>query len=163
VTAEQDARRTADGRALPSIVVRSPSTGDLADLAGLLGELGYPTSATAVGSRLDRLAREANVAVLVADRDGTAVGLATAHVLTVIHADEAVAMLTALIVAESHRGQGIGRNLVDAVETWAVRCDARRITVAAGLARSVAHAFYERLGYEHTARRYSKVFRDSQR
>lgn len=139
------------------VVIRPPSPSDLAELASLLGELGYPASTSAVESRLGRLARHADVAVFVADRDGTAVGLATGHVLEVVHADDDVAMLTALIVAERHRGQGIGRGLVDAVENWAVRRGARRITVASGLGRAVAHTFYEKLGYEHTARRYSKL------
>jgi GNAT superfamily N-acetyltransferase len=72
-----------------------------------------------------------------------------------------VAILSALIVAGDHRGQGVGRSLVDTVETWALGRGAGRIVVAAGLARPGAHAFYERLGYEHTARRYSKLLREA--
>jgi GNAT superfamily N-acetyltransferase len=143
----------------PSIVVRSPSTGDLAGLASLLGDLGYPTQAQDVEARLGRLARQANVTVLVASCEETPVGLATAHVVDVIHADDPVAILTALVVAESHRKQGIGPSLVEASEHWAVGRGATRMTVASGLARAVAHEFYERLGYEHTARRYSKSLR----
>ena len=140
-----------------SVVIRSPLTSDLEALASLLGELGYPVSPSAVASRLDRLAQHADIAVLVADRSGTPVGLATAHIIEAIHVDEPVAMLTALVVAEHHRGRGIGRMLVDAAEAWSVRSGALRITVASGLARAVAHAFYEAMGYENTARRYSKI------
>jgi len=46
---------------------------------------------------------------------------------------------------------------VEAVEGWAREQRAHRVTVASGLARAEAHAFYERLGYEHTARRYSRL------
>jgi GNAT superfamily N-acetyltransferase len=140
-----------------SVAIRSPLPSDLDELASLLGELGYPASPSAVASRLSRLARHADVAMFVADLDGSAVGLATGHMLDAIHHDQPVAMLSALIVAERCRGRGVGRALVDAVETWAARYGSRRITVATALAREGAHAFYERLGYEHTSRRYSKV------
>lgn len=142
-----------------SVVIRSPSTSDLEALASLLGELGYPASPTAVASRLDRLARHADIDVFVADRGGVVAGLATAHIVEAIHVDEPVAMLTALVVAEAHRGRGIGRMLVEAAEAWSVRAGALRITVASGLARAAAHAFYEAMGYENTARRYSKILR----
>ena len=58
------------------VVIRSWSASDLEALASLLGELGYPASASAVKSRLDRLARHADIAVFVADRAGVPVGLA---------------------------------------------------------------------------------------
>lgn len=153
----------ASGRDTPPVVIRSPSTRDLEGLTVLLGELGYPTSVQAVERRLSRLTRQANVAVFVADRGAAPIGLATAHVLSVIHVDDPVAMLTALIVDEHYRGQGVGRILVHTVETWAKGCGAYRIVVATGLAREGAHAFYERLGYEHTARRYSKLLSPAER
>jgi GNAT superfamily N-acetyltransferase len=140
-----------------SVLIRSPSRGDLSGLSALLGELGYPASVSSVETRLGRIARQSNVAVFVAERGRALVGLATGHMLAVIHADDPIAILSALIVADGHRGRGIGRSLVDAVESWAKGRGAGRITVASGLARAGAHSFYERLGYEYTARRYSKV------
>jgi predicted N-acetyltransferase YhbS len=139
------------------VVIRSPSPRDLPGLASLLGELGYPASPSAVESRLKRMGAHAEVVVFVADRGGVAVGVATGHRLDVIHHDTPVAMLSAMVVAATERGRGTGRALVDAVETWAISSGARRITVASGLAREGAHAFYERLGYELTARRYAKM------
>jgi len=59
---------------MSAAVVRSPSTTDLSGLVSLLGELGYPASSQAVAARLDRLAGQANVTVLVADQAGTPVG-----------------------------------------------------------------------------------------
>ncbi len=144
-------------RGAPSATVRPPSAGDLEDVVALLGALGYPTTLHAAEARLRVLAQRTDVAVLVADRSSTVVGLATAHLLHVIHADDPMVILGALVVAEQARGQGIGRRLVRAVEDWGVRRGAYRIVVASGLAREGAHAFYERLGYEHSARRYSRL------
>jgi hypothetical protein len=42
------------------------------------------------------------------------------------------------------------------VERWAVEAGCTRVAVVTAHHRSDAHAFYERLGYEHTGRRYGK-------
>jgi GNAT superfamily N-acetyltransferase len=140
-----------------AVVVRPPSAVDIPALALLLGELGYPSADAAVEGRLGRLAARGGVTVLVADDEGAPVGFATAHIVPVLHQDRPAGMLTALVVSSRQRGQGIGRRLVDAVEEWAKTQGAYRMTLASGLHREGAHLFYERLGYEHTARRYSKL------
>jgi GNAT superfamily N-acetyltransferase len=66
------------------------------------------------------------------------------------------AMLTALVVREDTRGRGVGRALVAAVEHWARERGAGRVVVTTALRRAGAHAFYERLGFEFTGRRYVK-------
>jgi GNAT superfamily N-acetyltransferase len=126
-------------------------------LAALLAELGYPADSAAVRDRLARLTARSDVAVFVADDGSAEAGLATVHVIPCIHVDEPMAMLSALVVGERHRGRGIGRGLVTAAERWAIERGAPRMTLVSGLARRDAHAFYERLGYEHTGRRYSKM------
>ena len=95
--------------------------------------------------------------VFVAHEGGAPVGFATTHLVVVLHQDQPVGMLTALIVSPRHRGRGIGRRLVQAAEAWATAQGAYRMTVASGLHREGAHRFYERLGDEHTARRYAKL------
>jgi GNAT superfamily N-acetyltransferase len=99
------------------------------------------------------------VRVLVAtDRGGSdVVGLCTIHLLSTIHADGDVAQLTALVVSERARGAGVGRMLVHEAEAWSRRRGAVRIVVTTALHRSGAHAFYERLGYTHTGRRYGRT------
>jgi len=44
------------------------------------------------------------------------------------------------------------------VEHWARSRGCHRIVVTTALKRAEAHAFYERLGYRHTGRRYGKDF-----
>lgn len=138
-------------------VIRAPRASDLEAIAGLLGELGYPSSASAVEVRLAEFIKAAHLAVFVADNGHGPVGLATAYVVPAVHADHPVAVLSALVVAEGERGKGVGRQLVEAAHAWARDRHAYRITVSSGLAREGAHAFYERLGYVHTSRRYSRL------
>ena len=94
---------------------------------------------------------------LVARDDGGILGVATVHELTVLHAGGRLAQLTLLVVATPARRRGVGRRLVAAAEEWARARGCVRMVVASGLQRADAHAFYERLGFEHSARRYSKA------
>ena len=137
-------------------VIRPPRAGDGDGIAALLTELGYPASATDVLKRMAELDRHGNVVTFVAALGDSPVGLATAYVIPVVHHDRPVAVLSALIVHETHRRRGVGRRLVEAAHVWAKERDAYRITVSSGLARAGAHAFYESLEYEHTSRRYSR-------
>src|SRR5688572_3979544 len=148
---------TADHAVANLPLIRGPRAEDLDGIAALLAELGYPASSAAVGARLAELTTHPGTAVFVADMHSRPVGLATAYVVPVLHADRPVAVLSALVVHEGHRRGGIGRQLVEAAHQWARDRRAYRITVSSGVARAVAHAFYEGLGYEHTSRRYSRL------
>jgi GNAT superfamily N-acetyltransferase len=90
---------------------------------------------------------------VVADR---VVGIATAHVYVTLHGEHPAAMLSGLVVDDTVRGRGVGRRLVDAIGVWARRHGARKLVVTTALRRAGAHAFYERLGFQLTGRRYQE-------
>jgi GNAT superfamily N-acetyltransferase len=85
-------------------------------------------------------------------------GLVTIHVRYTLNHEAPIAQITLLVVEESSRGQGVGRALVEATERFALERGAKRIVVTTALQRADAHAFYERIGYAHTGRRYGKDF-----
>jgi GNAT superfamily N-acetyltransferase len=143
-----------------AITIRVIQPLDLPVVAALLGELGYPASVDELPSRLERLQQDGRSAVYVAARGPEVVGLATVHCFAAIHASTPVALLTSLVVAESVRGQGVGRRLVDAAENWARESGCGRIIVTTAEHRSSAHAFYESLGWEYTGRRYARILPD---
>jgi len=143
---------------MTSSTIRSAVPGDSPDIAQLLGELGYPVSAEAIPARLAALRAEGISIALVAERDGVAVGIITAHSIASIHDDENVTWITTLAVSSAVRQAGVGRALVHAAERWAQDRGSRRIAVTTALHRAVAHTFYERLGYVHSGRRYTKSF-----
>ena len=125
-------------------------------MAVLLAELGYPATPEAMSRRVRTLLSREDHAVLVADDGQALVGLGCAHVFPVLHSDEPVALITALVVAASARGSGYGRSIVVELEHFARSLGCRRILVTTAIHRSDAHAFYERLGYTFTGRRYVK-------
>jgi GNAT superfamily N-acetyltransferase len=139
-----------------SPTIRDARPEDSAAIADLLGQLGYPTSADAVAARLERLACVGDK-VVVADLDGSIVGLASLRVSPSIEYDTPAGQLASLVVDEAHRGAGVGRALVEAMETEARarRCGALFLTTSEH--RAVAHAFYEHIGLAHSGRRYAKL------
>jgi GNAT superfamily N-acetyltransferase len=123
----------------------------------LVGQLGYPASASEIPQRLRAIAGFPSAAAFVAtNRYGEIVGLITAHIFPSIHDNGPVAWLTTLVVLEDARGAGIGSALVRHVEGWAVEKGARRLSVTSGIQRRETHEFYEKRDYERTGLRFTK-------
>src|SRR5262245_21115759 len=139
------------------MVIRAAVDSDAPRLAALLAQLRYPADPRTLPRRLARLHERGTAVALVAESDGAVVGLATAHLVAAIQSERDVAWLTALIVADEFRRQGAGRALVAAAEEWARARGCLRIAVTTALHRDDAHVFYERLGYGHSGRRYSRA------
>ena len=125
-------------------------------MAGLLTQLGYPSEPDAVDERLDRL-RVVGDRVVVAEVDGAVAGLAHLQVSPGIERERPSARIGALVVDEAHRGGGVGRALVQALEDEARLRGCELLYLTTSEHRDDAHAFYERVGLEHTGRRYSRT------
>lgn len=138
------------------VTVRDAEPRDAAAIARLLGQLGYPADAAAVPARLERL-QIVGDRVVVAEQDGAVVGLAQLHVSPSLEYERPAAKLAALVVDSAHQGEGIGRALVAELEAEARarRCGAFFLTTAAR--RDDAHAFYRRIGFEETGKRFAKT------
>jgi GNAT superfamily N-acetyltransferase len=135
--------------------VRAATSGDAPAIAALLEQLGYPTTIGEADARLARLALSPADHVLVAERAGVGVaGLLVLHRAPVLHQAGDVAFIMALVVDEAQRGRGIGEHLVRWAAALARDYGCVRLHVTTHLRRADAHAFYERLGFEHTGRRY---------
>lgn len=135
--------------------VRPATAADAASMSALFAQFEHPTPADPIPARLARLTSHDGHA-FVADSDTGLLGVATTQIVWSLIEDAPRAMLTALVVREDMRGQGVGRALIAAVESWAGDRGAERVIVTTALRRAGAHAFYERLGFEFTGRRYVK-------
>jgi ribosomal protein S18 acetylase RimI-like enzyme len=84
------------------------------------------------------------------------VGWLHAAISESIEGDPDVAIV-GLVVDNGHRGQGIGRQLLEDAERWAreQRCAVVRLRSSAG--RTAAHQFYEHVGYTNIKTQYSFV------
>ena len=142
------------------IAVRDVIVADAPEVARLLEVLGYRWKVADVSARVSAFLASGERG-LVASRSaaGTAgplLGIATLHITPVLHRAGPVGRLTALVVDESARGQGVGRKLVSAAEVFFAGRGCVLIEVTSNNRLTAAHAFYERLGYTATSLRFRK-------
>jgi GNAT superfamily N-acetyltransferase len=136
---------------------RAVRADDASRVAELLGQLGYPTSQQAAARRLRALAESRDDGVWVAERDGTVVGLVAIHVSGALEYDGAVAKVSALVVDEAARRQGVGEQLMALAEHQARERGCILLFLTTAERRKDAHAFYRKLGLEETGRRFVKT------
>lgn len=141
-----------------TVVVREATAADADAMARLCTQLGYAASGGAMPARLARLSADPHARALVAVYESDVVGLVTVHLRNTLNHEAPIAQITLLVVDEAVRSRGAGRALVHAAEEWARSRGSQRVAVTTALARSGAHAFYEKVGYAHTGRRYGKDF-----
>src|SRR5882757_4640498 len=128
--------------------IRRARPGDVARLASLAGELGYPTTVAEMKVRLRRVKPAANNAIFVAEADGEVIGwthVSMSYLLEVPLRAE----INGLVVSETSRSLGTGARLLEAAEAWARTKKCEGMSVRSNVIRDRAHAFYERNGYEH--------------
>ena len=137
---------------------------DIAAVARLFGELGYPVDPEPMAERLVRFEVTRGsipIELLIARETASEqiVGFALVTVVTATLEMEIGAVIQALVVDSRQRGKQIGQQLVEAAEEWARNKDAVKIRLSTNVNRDDAHRFYERIGYEHvsTSRSYSKT------
>ena len=129
------------------IVFRPARPLDAGELVGLVEELGYPAPPEGVQARLSSLLERADHAVFVADEEGELLGWIHVQEFHSL-ASEPAALVTGLVVDPAARRRGLGRRLISAAEVWARARGLASLRLRARTARSGAHAFYRRLGFE---------------
>jgi GNAT superfamily N-acetyltransferase len=143
-----------------AITMRPVVAGDAARIAVLLDQLGYPTDAAQVRTRLDDWLADRRSVLIAAEADGLVSGVAALHVMPLLEHDGRRGRLVALVVDDACRGQGLGRMLVAEVEQEARRLGCRDLEVTSSRTRHAAQSFYRGLGYEDvcdTAARFMKA------
>jgi GNAT superfamily N-acetyltransferase len=138
-----------------SIALRRAVLADIPAIADLVTQLGYPTGADVMESRLRRMLSLSHHTVVVAEGSGEVVGVAGACVDHGVELD-AYGRITALAVDAKRRGRGVGKLLVEHVERWCRERGADRVTLTSGHHRPDSHKFYKAIGYEATGLRFIK-------
>jgi GNAT superfamily N-acetyltransferase len=140
-----------------AITIRDAAPSDAPGVAALLGTLGYPTDADAAARRITRLGATGADHVLVAVTGTAIVGVGALHILPSLNHDNPSGYLTALVVAESTQGTGVGTQLLSAFESLARSRGCDRLVVSSAHRRASAHAFYLHRGYTSTGLRFAKA------
>jgi GNAT superfamily N-acetyltransferase len=137
--------------------IRRARRGDVASLAELSGQLGYPATRAQIAKRLGKLAPPSRNALFVAEikragenrrAAGSLTGWLHVSITNLLEVD-ARAEVNGLIVAEGQRSLGAGARLLEAAEEWARTHGCGSVNLRSNVIRERAHKFYERQGYEH--------------
>jgi ribosomal protein S18 acetylase RimI-like enzyme len=133
-----------------AVIIRQMRAEDVASVADLTSQLGYPASEFEIKRRYDFIKDRWDARLLVAERgERSVVGWIHVQATYLLEADPR-AEIWGLVVSESARGAGAGRALVEAAEVWAVHLGLEVIAVRSNVIRARARGFYEHLGYQVT-------------
>jgi GNAT superfamily N-acetyltransferase len=131
----------------PSLRAARPE--DAEALAGLCGQLGYPSETAQVTARLRSIGSRPDHAMLVVVEGGRLTGWVHVFVSRLLET-EPRAEIGGLVVDEAMRGRGLGRALLRAAAAWAGSMGLRLLRVRSNVTRERAHRFYEREGFRET-------------
>ena len=132
------------------LTVRYMADRDLAQVQCLLAQLGYELEPAEVQRRYEAVIRAPLHTVLVAEQDSRLMAFLHLYVRPALEKPPEI-IVQALVVDQAARGQGLGRRLMDAAEAQAREQGFTSVALSSHIARSEAHAFYERLGYRAEA------------
>jgi GNAT superfamily N-acetyltransferase len=136
--------------------IRPASTADLPALVRLLGDLFSIEADFVPDPERQRfglalmLSDHRSRTVLVAERRGAVVGMVTGQLVVSTAEGGLSAWVEDLIVERAERGGGVGRALLEALESWATDRGATRLQLVADRENARALGFYARLGWRPT-------------
>ena len=139
-------------------MIRKAEMKDYLDIARLSGVLGYPISEVAVKKNLARLLKDADHEFLFFELGERVTAFIEAEIYAPVYAEQVMLNVLGLVVDEKNQGQGIGAQLLNALEEKAKAREIKVIRLNSGVQRHEAHQFYEHQGYtsNHSQKRFLK-------
>ncbi|HEX4165095.1 MAG TPA: GNAT family N-acetyltransferase [Bryobacteraceae bacterium] len=131
-----------------AISIREMVASDAADAAELCAQLGYPVTPHEIKERLRQFADFRDHVVFVACLDNRVVGWIDVGIVQHLQGS-AYGEIGGLIVADEHRGCGIGQQLLRRAEEWTASFNVEKMLVRSRTEREGAHVFYNRNGFSH--------------
>ena len=138
------------------VTIRSAESPDAADIALLLGQLGYPTEVAEASRRLQEVSASDADQILVAESGREVTAVASIHFMAYFHRGERLCKIVAFVVKAGYRGQGIGSALLARIENMARERGCQRMELTSATGRQEAHAFYEGKGYYKAGYKFYK-------
>ena len=139
-------------------MIRKVEMRDVSDITRLAGVLGYPISEAAVKKNLARILKDADHGFLVFELGERVTAFIEAEIYATVYAEQVMLNVLGLVVDEKNQGQGIGAQLLNALEEKAKAREIKVIRLNSGVQRHEAHQFYEHQGYtsNHSQKRFLK-------
>ncbi len=132
-----------------TVALRQMRAEDTAAVARLTTQLGYPATEDEIRRRFDLIKDRWDARLFVAHTGNLIVGSIHVQATYLLQCD-ARAEIWGLVVADTARGTGVGRRLVEAAEEWALMRGLAVMVVRSNNLRTDAKGFYEHLGFQVT-------------
>jgi len=131
------------------MLLREAVVEDVPKLTDLLGQLGYSMDPAAVLANLNAYVQSSDRAVWVVEKDGSVVALLALDIAPTFHRRANQMRIVSFVVDKHHRGQGIGKFLLETAEKVALEkgCWIIELSPAMHRKKDGTHAFYENFGY----------------
>ena len=135
------------------LTLRPAREADAGQVASLMTELGYPSTAEGVEDRLHVSLNSQTSRCLVAHADDEVIGMMSMELIPYFPTGSTICRVTSLVVSSRHRGRGVGEKLI-AAAMFAREHGCSGIEVTSAERRVDAHRFYQRLGFDRTGPRF---------
>lgn len=139
---------------MTQVKIRKMGVMDGPAVTELSQDLGYEVSLREVCERIGHLADDTFAVAFVGTVDGIVAGWIEAHDRRLVQSPR-VLEIGGLVVAEEHRGSGVGRLLVESVGAWGRARNQDTLYVRSNVIRELAHEFYEKIGFERHKTSYT--------
>jgi GNAT superfamily N-acetyltransferase len=137
------------------ITIKEIEIKDAGAITGLTRQLGYESTEDQTAQRIKNILNNPQHFACAAIVENEIVGWIHAFISIHLESDPFVE-IGGLVVDESFRGKGIGKNLIGEVTQWARRNDFDKLRVRSNTKRNETHQFYLNLGFAIT--KEQKVF-----
>ena len=131
------------------VSIQSGGKEHLKGIHGLVLDWGYSVSEPATLEWLHTLLNSPNHDIFVAVSNDSVSGWAVVE-KRILLGEGYICEITGLVVSSESRRLGIGKLLVNAVETWSKNLGLSRVVVRSNLNRLESHEFYPSVGFELT-------------
>ena len=136
------------------LTLRPAREADAGQVASLMTELGYPSTAEGVEDRLHVSLNSQTGRCLVAHAHNEVIGMMSMELIPYFPTGSTICRVTSLVVSSRHRGRGVGEKLIAAAAMFAREHGCSGIEVTSAERRVDAHRFYQRLGFDRTGPRF---------
>ena len=134
------------------VSIRCVEARDASVIADLMQGLGFKHSADEIERRLELASdRSIDSAYLAETAFGKPIGLLAVHIAPLLFYPRPLARITTLVVADDARRRGVGRHLISFAHHLAQEAGCDKLELTTGLNRVEAQAFYEAVGFRHSA------------
>ena len=132
------------------IIIREAEVHDLLALTALINELGYPTTLEEMQTRFEYISNHKDYKTFVALYDDYGVGMIGLIKNAFYEKNGFYVRVAALVVNSSYRRMGVGKELIQRAEEWALASGTDTLLLNSGdrEERKAAHLFYLHLGFE---------------